>query len=68
MSEGPEITKQMNAARALDLLRRAFDLCGQALDGETDRATVEAITFAREQLCAAIGLLEQDGPDIPLMV
>ena len=58
----------MSLAKAAELLRHSLELCEQALDGETDRDAIESLNFVREQLRAAISLLEQhgDGLAIPL--
>lgn len=57
----------MTLAKAANLLRQSLELCGRALDGETDPATIEGLNFVREQLEIAIARIEEaERPAIPL--
>lgn len=56
----------MSLEKAARLLRKSFELCGKALDGETDPVAIERITKARAELEIAMKLLAERRPAIPL--
>ena len=56
----------MSIGKAIELLHTSIDLSSKALDGETDPAMIEVLTFVSEQLELVIRMLEEDRPAIRL--
>lgn len=51
----------MSHEEVAELLRKSIDLCGKAMEGETDFVTVERLTDVRNEIKFAIRLLEKLG-------